>query len=186
MKIIVVPNNILLHKSKTVKAVAKTTLQFIKQMKKTLETTKDPIGVGLAACQVGNPLSIFLMKSSPKAAVLAFINPKIIKTQNSPKENEASSSEKEKNHVEKLEGCLSIPTIWGEVMRPTDVIIEYLDENSVKHIKKFSGLKATIIQHEMDHLNGILFTSRVLEQNGDLYKSSKNKHQEDIFEKIEL
>ncbi|MDO8461008.1 MAG: peptide deformylase, partial [bacterium] len=62
----------------------------------------------------------------------------------------------------------------------------FIDENGKPHKRKFSGFIATIIQHEYDHLHGILFPKRVLEQKGKLYKSRKNKEGKDVFEEIEI
>jgi len=79
---------------------------------------------------------------------------------------------------------LSLVNIWGEVERSPEITLEYLDESGKSHNRKFSGFMATIIQHEVDHLNGILFPKRVLEQNGTLYQSSKNAKGEDEFEEL--
>ena len=94
------------------------------------------------------------------------------------------TSKKEKS--KKLEGCLSLPQVWGEVKRDPSVTISFTDEQGKKYTKTFKGFLATVIQHEYDHLHGILFSKRVLEQKGTLYKSSKNEKDEDIFEEIEL
>ena len=88
--------------------------------------------------------------------------------------------------VRKLEGCLSLKDIWGDVVRSPEVTLEYFDEKGKKHTKTFNGFLATIIQHEMDHLEGILFPKRVLEQKGTLYKSEKDEKGQDIFEEIKI
>lgn len=98
--------------------------------------------------------------------------------QNDKKENDSK-------HI-KLEGCLSLPSIWGEVKRHPQIIVSYLDEKGKPHKRLFKGFMATVIQHEIDHLNGILFPKRVLEQKGKLYKSVKDKKGGDIFEEIDL
>jgi peptide deformylase len=147
-------------------------------MEAALNRSVDPVGVGLAAVQVGKPIKIFIAKPTEKSKIYVFINAQIVKT-----------SEKlgvKKSKVKKLEGCLSLPNIWGEVARYENVTIKYLDETGKSHKKKFSGFMATIIQHEMDHLAGILFTKRVLEQKGTLYRSEKNKNGEDVFEEIKI
>jgi len=69
-----------------------------------------------------------------------------------------------------LEGCLSIPHIWGPVTRADKILVSYQDLTGEQHTKWFDGFKSIIIQHEMDHLNGTLFTQRVLEQKGKLYE----------------
>ena len=81
---------------------------------------------------------------------------------------------------------MSLPTIWGPVLRSSSVTLSYLDEYGKSHKKKFSNFLSTIIQHEMDHLQGILFPKRVLEQKGILYKSHKNEKGEDVFEEITI
>ncbi len=86
----------------------------------------------------------------------------------------------------KLEGCLSLVNIWGTVVRSPKVTLSYLDEQGNKHIRTLTGFKATIAQHEIDHLEGILFPKRVLEQKGKLYESHKNKKGEDVFDEIEI
>ena len=183
MKILTIPNTTLSQKANNVKNINKSLLSFIKEMKITLNKTADPVGVGLAACQVGNPISIFIMKPTTKSQISVFINPKIINKQNCHKPEKKTSKNK---NIEKLEGCLSIPTIWGTVKRSDEITVEFMDEFGKQHTNNFEGFKSIIIQHEIDHLNGILFTHRVLEQKGELYKSSRNKNNEEIFEKIEL
>lgn len=182
VKIIIAPAQILSQKAKKVKKIDKTLLDFIEEMKRTLLSAKDPEGVGLAAPQVGKSLSLFITKSSPKSPIKVFINPQV-KLDKKTKDHE----EKPKNNLTKrLEGCLSLPNIWGHVKRAPSVSISYQDEKGKTYSKKFTGFMAIIIQHEMDHLNGILFTKRVLEQNGILYKSHKNEKGEDEFEEIEI
>jgi len=155
-------------------------------MKKSLLATTDPKGVGLAAPQVGKSLQIFIAKPTDKSKISVFINPKIIKQSlvrsyiKRPKRDESEKASK------KLEGCLSLPNIWGPVLRSSSLILSYLDEKGIEHKQKFSDFMATVIQHEMDHLSGVLFPKRVLEQQGTLYKSHKNKQGEDEFEEIEI
>ncbi len=84
---------------------------------------------------------------------------------------------KNKIPPQKLEGCLSIPRIWAPIKRARQIEIKYQNEQGVTQKKKFSGLKAIIIQHEIDHLNGILFTQRALEQKAQLYEEKANKLQ---------
>jgi peptide deformylase len=76
--------------------------------------------------------------------------------------------------------------IWGEVQRSPEITVEYLDETGKAHKRQFRGFMATIVQHEVDHLNGILFPKRVLEQGGTLYHSSKNSKGEDEFEELKI
>lgn len=179
-KIVTVPNSVLAGKAKPVKKIDKATKDLIEEMKKALLSAKDPIGVGLAAPQVGVPLQIFLAKPTEKSPISVFINPKIKIIKTETKQN------KRKDGRKKLEGCLSVPNIWGEVRRNSTLELTYKDEAGKDRKRKFSGFMATIIQHEIDHLQGFLFTKRVLEQKGTLYKSEKNEKGEDIFEEIDL
>ncbi len=175
------PNEILSRPAKKVKKIDKSIISLIKGMEETLNKTRDPQGVGLAAPQIGRDLRIFIAKPTDKSPIHAFINPVIEK---SIKINSSQKTKKEKSR--KLEGCLSLQSIWGEVARERQIIVSYLDEKGISHKKKFSGFLAMIIQHEADHLNGLLFPKRALEQKGKLYKSHKNEKGEDEFEEIEI
>ena len=75
----------------------------------------------------------------------------------------------------KLEGCLSIPRIWGPVKRSDRIFLHYQDLASKKHLKWFTGFEAIIIQHEIDHLNGIVFTQRAVEQKGQLFREENEE-----------
>jgi len=182
LKIITAPDQILSQKTKKVKKIDKSVLDFIEEMKKTLLSAKDPEGVGLAAPQVGKSISIFITKPRPKSPIKVFINPQIKLEEKTTKTEEKS----QKTFMKRLEGCLSLPNIWGHVKRNSSLLLSYQDEKGKSYSQKFTGFMAIIIQHEIDHLNGILFTKRVLEQNGTLYKSHKNEKGEDVFEEIEI
>lgn len=189
-KMVVTPDPILVKKAQDVKKFDAKLSEIIKNMEETLLATTDPVGVGLAAVQVGIPLRIFQIKPSEKFPVTTFINPRIIsksEEQDIPRFKNSSKVEKRKPKKGKLlEGCLSLPNIWGHVSRKKEVTLEWQDEKGRKHRKKFSGFPAVIIQHEMDHLEGILFTKHVMEQEEKLYKSSKDNNGDDIFDEIKL
>lgn len=169
-------------------------------MEKALLSARDPIGVGLAAPQVGLSLQLFITKPTPKSPIQVFINPKIIQETNInhltttggsvQQLNDSFPKNPKKLSSTKLEGCLSLLNIWGEVKRKPTITLNYQlitnNHELVTKTKTFSGFMATIIQHETDHLNGILFPKRVLEQKGKLYKSHKNTKNEDEFEEIEI
>lgn len=178
MKILTVPNDVLNKPSKPVTTFDKKLAKTIKEMQKTLAETYDPVGVGLAAPQVGISKQLFIARPTEDSQPKTFINPKIIKQQAAKKE-----SKKEKKL---LEGCLSIPNIWGKVKRNQKLTLEYQDEKGNKHIEDFDGFMATIIQHEIDHLEGTLFTKHVVEQNEKLFRSHKNEDGEDEFDEIEI
>jgi peptide deformylase len=115
------------------------------------ETMYDAPGIGLAAIQVGVPKRILVIDlqepaeegGEPVKDPRVFINPEIVE-----------SSEQE---VPYTEGCLSVPDQYAEVDRPDRIRARWLDENGKKHEEVIEGLLATCLQHEMDHLEGILF-----------------------------
>ena len=125
---------------------------FIEDMFKTMY---DSSGVGLAAPQVGKSIRLFIIdgeKYSDEDESLRdfkriFINPIIV--------------EEEGKEWVFNEGCLSIPGIREDVKRKPHVTLEYFDENFVLYEEKFEGVAARIIQHEYDHIEGILFTDRI-------------------------
>jgi peptide deformylase len=193
IKIVTAPNPVLSAIAKPVSKVDSSVIKLVEEMKKVLVSTTDPKGVGLAAPQVGKPLQIFIAKPTDKSKILVFINPKITERSleqslvKRPKKNHVDGLKDEnESDSKKLEGCLSLPTIWGPVLRASSLTLTFLDEQGVSHKQKFTNFMATIIQHEVDHLTGILFPKRVLEQKGTLYKSHKNKKGEDEFEEIEI
>ena len=141
--IITEPNPLLRQVSKTVKIVGKDEQRLMDDM---LETMYAANGIGLAAIQIGIPKRIIVMdigKNKDKKEPKYFVNP-IIKNKDTLK----STYE---------EGCLSVPNQFAEIDRPKKCEVEYLDYNGEKKILKAEGLLATCIQHEMDHLEGILF-----------------------------
>jgi peptide deformylase len=141
--------------------------QLIKDM---FDTMYAASGVGLAAPQVGKPIRLFIVDTEPfvtdeddedydedeftpaerkqlKAFKKIFINARIVDEQGEP--------------WKFREGCLSIPKIREEVLRKDTVTIEYLDENFKKHTETYDGLIARVIQHEYDHIQGVLFTDKI-------------------------
>jgi peptide deformylase len=184
MKIVQAPEPVLSEKAKPVEKIDKYIKTLLKEMEVTLSEARDPEGVGLAAPQVGKSLQIFIIRQSPDDPLLTFINPEVVSFADpKPPKDE---NEKEKKSGVQLEGCLSLKDVWGVVNRHGEVVLSYMDEHGQKHQKKFDGFLATIIQHEYDHLQGILFTKRVIEQKNPLYQSVKNKKGEIEFEEIEI
>lgn len=206
LKIIQAPDQVLSDIAKPIEKVDKIIKTLLKEMEETLISQTDPEGVGLAAPQVGKPLQLFIIKQDPDAQLLTFINPVIESTFEKPadkaveiKQSAQIAKAKKKAKISgknesssrgdkgvQLEGCLSLKDIWGVVKRPYGVALSYQDETGAKHKKTFEGFLATIIQHEVDHLNGVLFPKRVLEQKNPLYHSVKNDKNEVEFEEIEL
>jgi peptide deformylase len=206
MKIVQAPDQVLSFTAKPVEKVDKSVKKLLKEMEETLASQTDPEGVGLAAPQVGISQQIFIVRQEPDSPFMIFINPEIENTFEKPVDKKAEvkqskqiaaakkkaniagkdeSYSKEEKGVQ-LEGCLSLKDVWGVVKRPYGVILSYTDEHGVKHKKTFEGFLATIIQHEVDHLHGMLFPKRVLEQKNSLYHSVKNKKGEVEFEEIEI
>ena len=170
MKIISAPNKVLNTKSENIKNIDRNIKKIISEMAKCLESQKDPQGVGLAAPQVGLNLRLFIMKPLTDSKHQALINPKILSFF-----DKKQTKTSKKTVKSKLEGCLSIPRIWSPIKRRYGVNIEYTDlnENIIK--KTFTGYQAIIVQHEIDHLDGILFTQRALEQKSQLFEEKGEK-----------
>tara|TARA_Y100000590_G_scaffold414995_1_gene512359 strand:- start:209 stop:727 length:519 start_codon:yes stop_codon:yes gene_type:complete len=141
--IITEPNKILRQVSQPVKNVGKDEQKLMDDM---LDTMYAADGIGLAAIQIGVPKRIIVMDigwNKGEKKPMYFVNP-VIKN----KDNNKSTYE---------EGCLSVPNQFAEIERPKNCEVEYLDYNGEKKLLKAEGLLATCIQHEMDHLEGILF-----------------------------
>lgn len=188
LKIVQAPNPVLSQPAKPILKIDKAIHHLIKNMQDVLVDAKDPEGVGLAAPQVGKSLQMFLVKQTPRSPTLVFINPVIEKfiENTSERKNPPAGEEEPEDKSVQLEGCLSLYSIWGVVKRHPAIHLSYQDATGQKHKRKFTGFLATIIQHECDHLQGILFPKRVLEQKQQLYKSKKNEKGETIFDEIEL
>ena len=180
--IVHVPNDVLISPAKTVTKFDKKLELLLEEMGKTLIATRRPKGVGLAAPQVGEALRIFITKPTAKAEIRAFINPEIIALLETKDTHEVVKDEDDK----KLEGCLSIPDVWGHVDRAREVRLQYQDKSGTPHEETFEGFMATIIQHETDHTNGILFSQRVVEQKGKFYKTVIDAEGKEILEEITI
>ena len=142
--------NILIEPDKKLRQVSKPVekvgVEEKKLMNDMLDTMYAAPGIGLAAIQIGVPKRIIVMdisKEENKKEPRYFVNPVITK--------------KNKDKAKYEEGCLSVPDQFAEIERPNACEIEYLDYDGKKQLLKADGLLATCIQHEMDHLEGILF-----------------------------
>ena len=161
------PNKILRQISKQVEKVGEEEKKIMDDM---LETMYQANGIGLAAIQIGIPKRIIvidLAKGEEKKNPMYFVNP-VIKNKN-------------QNLATYEEGCLSVPDQFAEVDRPSTCEVEYLDYYGEKKILKAEGLIATCIQHEMDHLQGILFIDYLskLKKSMIIKKLSKGKNKSD-------
>jgi peptide deformylase len=122
-----------------------------------LETMYDAPGIGLAAIQVGVPLRMLvidLAKEGEDKAPQVIVNPEIL-----DRSDERSIYE---------EGCLSIPDYYAEVERPAKVRVRFFDEHGSAHEVEAEGLLATCLQHEIDHLNGVLFIDHISKLKRDM------------------
>jgi len=149
--------------SKDVEAVTDATRKLIDEMAESMYAAD---GIGLAAIQIGEPVRVLVIdldQKEGKKNPVAYINPKIIWAS-----EETAVFE---------EGCLSVPEIWDDVERPARIKAEYLDRDGNKQTLEADGLLATCLQHEMDHLNGVLFIDHLsrLKKSMALKKLTKAK-----------
>ena len=165
--IITVPDPLLKSISKPVDKVNNEIKNLINDM---FETMYNAPGVGLAAVQIGIPLRVVVIDISKEDERKPhfFINPNIVW-----RSDKTSIYE---------EGCLSIPNQFAEIERPESCRVEYLDLNNKKKEIEASGLLSTCIQHEIDHLNGVLFIDYLskLKKNMIIKKVTKNNKSEKI------
>ena len=157
------PDKLLRQVSEPVTSVGDSEKQLMDDM---LDTMYAANGIGLAAIQIGVPKRIIVMdisKDDKKKEPRYFVNPVIIK--------------KDSLEATYEEGCLSVPNQFAEINRPSKCQVEYLDYNGEKKILNAEGILATCIQHEMDHLEGILFIDYLskLKKSMIIKKLSKNK-----------
>jgi peptide deformylase len=145
--LIILPDPLLRQVSAPIERVDAELEQLIDDM---LETMYEAPGIGLAAIQVGVPrrlLVIDLAKEGEEPAPLVFINPEILK------------SSDERSVYE--EGCLSIPDYYAEVERPAAITVKSIGRDGKEQMTEADGLLATCLQHEIDHLNGVLFIDHI-------------------------
>ena len=162
-QILTEPNKILREKSLSVETVDEDLQKLMNDM---LETMYAAPGIGLAAIQVGVPKRVIVLDIAPKDEPrnpMFFVNPEIIK--------------KSDNNSTYEEGCLSVPGQFAEIDRPDKCQIKYLDYHGQPKEIKAEGMLATCIQHEMDHLEGILFIDYLskLKKSMIIKKLSKQK-----------
>jgi peptide deformylase len=167
LRVIKLPDPVLREKSLPVETVDAEVRSFLNEM---LETMYVAPGVGLAAVQVGvlrRMLVIDLARGeNEEKRPLMLINPEIVSKGDTPRVHE--------------EGCLSIPEMYAEVQRPALVRVRYVDIEGKQQEQDFEDLLATVVQHEIDHLDGYLFIDRLSRLKRDLlvkkfYKAQKDK-----------
>ena len=164
--IITEPNEILRQISKPVSSVGN---QERKLMDDMLETMYSAPGIGLAAVQIGilkRVIVIDISKGEEKKNPIFLVNPEI-----TFKSNHTSTYE---------EGCLSLPGHFAEVERPAECHLDYIDYNGKKQKLKSKGLLATCVQHEIDHLNGVLFIDYLSKLKRDMIIKKLKKNKKEI------
>jgi peptide deformylase len=152
--LIILPDPVLRQLSRPVERVDAPLRKLAADM---LDTMYDAPGIGLAAIQVGEPLRMLvidLAKEGEPPAPQIFINPEIL-----ARSDDSSTYE---------EGCLSIPDYYAEVERPASVTVSYLDRDGRPQEIAAEGLLATCLQHEIDHLNGVLFIDHISKLKRDM------------------
>jgi peptide deformylase len=152
--LIILPDPLLRQVSKPVEHVDDRLRKFADDM---LDTMYDAPGIGLAAIQVGEPIRLLvidLAKEGEPPAPHIFVNPEILE-----RADERAIYE---------EGCLSIPDYYAEVERPASVRVRYLDRGGKVQEMKAEGLMATCLQHEIDHLDGVLFIDHISKLKRDM------------------
>jgi peptide deformylase len=172
-KILTEPNKILREKSLRVENVDKNIQQLMDDM---LETLYAAPGIGLAAIQVGVAKRVIVMDVSrdkdkePKKNPMYFVNPEIIW--------------KSEDKFTYEEGCLSVPNQFAEIDRPKQCHVKYLDYHGHHQELKTEGLLATCIQHEMDHLEGILFIDYLSKLKKEIIIKKLSKQKKENVERI--
>jgi peptide deformylase len=155
LEILTLPDPVLRQTSAPVETVDDATRRFMDQL---LKTMYEAPGIGLAAIQVGEPrriIAIDVAREDEPKSPLFLINPEIV-----------WRSEEERSTYE--EGCLSIPDYYAEVERPAKVRVRYIDYDGKPREIEAEGLLATCVQHEVDHLNGVLFIDYLSKLKRDL------------------
>ena len=165
LEIILAPDPRLKAKAKPVKTVDDDVRKLMDDM---LETMHSAQGIGLASTQVGDPRCVIVVDISgpdEDPAPIRMANPELVWT-----------SDEERSHEE---GCLSLPEQYAEVVRPEYIRVRYLDETGETRELETEGMLATCIQHEMDHLDGVLFVDHIssLKRGIILRKLTKAKKQ---------
>ena len=164
-KILVEPDPLLRKKCEPLEKVDDDLRKFMNEM---LATMYDAPGIGLAAIQVGvlKRVVVIDLSKDEKKNPLFLINPEII--------------HKSKNTSIYEEGCLSLPGQFAEIERPAECVLQYIDYNGKKKELKAKGLLATCIQHEVDHLDGILFIDYLSKLKKDMIIKKLVKHKKEI------
>ncbi len=163
LDIVKVPDPILTTKSDPIEKIDNELIKFTDDM---LDTMYDAPGIGLAAIQVAVPRRVIVIdisRDDEDRHPVVMINPEILSVGDKPRSHE--------------EGCLSIPEIYAEIERPDEIRVRYQDLDGHSHEIIADGLFSTVIQHEVDHLDGVLFVDHLsrLKRDRLIKKFIKNK-----------
>jgi len=159
-------NEILRQVAKPVKKVDKTILKLIQDMKETMDKSN---GVGLAAPQVGQSIRVIVTKfnhDTKQEINVGMVNPQIVFRSETTEIGE--------------EGCLSVPGQYDNVLRSKEIIVKFLDEKGREMMLKLQDLSARIVQHEIDHLDGILFIDKIVEE-AEFEFGKRQESEEDLL-----
>lgn len=164
LEILTYPDERLKQVSEPVETFDAELLAFIEDLEQTMRA--GPGGVGIAAPQVGRFQRLAYVDVSGKPKIehhgrLVLINPEITEYS---------------DFVKGREGCMSVPDYTGNVIRPDKITLEYFDEHGNKHTLQTSGFESRAIQHELDHLEGLLFLDRLVSRRNDLFKRKVYKN----------
>lgn len=166
LEIIIYPDARLKQVTEDVEIFDSELANFIKDLEETMAA--GPGGVGIAAPQVGMMQRIAIVDVSKYPKIkkakhhghLVLINPEIIDWQGMKKGRE---------------GCMSVPDFTGNVIRAENIVLTALDAKGIKHEYEMEGFEARAVQHEIDHLDGLLFLDRLVSRRNDLFKRKNNK-----------
>ena len=140
MRIVMIGNPVLRKKARAVHKVTSELVEFADSM----EALMRPTGVGLAAPQVGRSEAFFIYDVGDGLRLI--VNPQIL-------ERKGAASDEE--------GCLSVPGVWAPIERATEITLSFLDRSGHRRVRKYADFEARVIQHEYDHLQGVLFVDRI-------------------------
>ncbi|OGD87114.1 peptide deformylase [Candidatus Curtissbacteria bacterium RIFCSPHIGHO2_01_FULL_41_11] len=156
---VALPDERIRQKSQEVTAYDRSLKELVRDLIETSKVQENPPALGMAAPQIGVFKKVFVAKIRNKFR--PFVNPKITKVS--------------KQQGAYLEGCFSVSGKYGSAIRPLEVDIEAQDVFGKKFTKHYKGLPARIVQHETEHLDGILFIDHVYKQNGKMFRVAKDK-----------
>jgi len=168
-KIITVPDPSLRQKSEPIRSFGKKTQRLAQALVETMKQAEEESqGVGLAAVQIGVQKQMLALISQTGKEAQIIINPQIVW-------QDKRLSTGSRGRKTDYEGCLSVPGLWGIVKRPVAVKVRYQDLKGKWQERDFQDFLSRVVQHEIDHLKGVLFVDQVIEQKGRLFQGRKNE-----------